>query len=151
HYEVDLLEKYNFHEAIGVLQDFLKVHPDDTVARLRLSNIGLKYGFANLIDGRVEVLPQVESFSAIEHALATVQILRFTKQPDAALRYAYQLLRLHFGEPDAHRSMLIALGPFGEKPTVSQPQLVEPGTAVAFIEESGSSERWVVIEDEYPV
>ena len=145
-YELDLLERYDIPQAIRLLQDRISRHPDDRLSRLRLSLIGLRLDRPELASADPDSLPPVEAASA-RVGRAVVQVLQVGGRPDDALRYAYELLRRHFSDPDAHRAYISVLAPIGPPPNVPRPQEAGIGTAVAYVEEPHSEENWVVIED----
>ncbi len=145
-YELDLLEKYDTPEAIRVLQDWLTRRPEDRLSRVRLSLIGLRLDRPELIAADPEALPPVDAVSA-RVGRAVVQVLQMGGRPDEALRYGYELLRRHFHDPDAHIAYISTLLPLGPAPFVPEPKEVCAGTAVSYVEESHSDERWIVIED----
>lgn len=145
-YELGLLEKYDTAGAIRLLQDRLSRDADDQHARLRLSLIGLRLDRPELVTADPEGLPRVEGASA-RVGRAVVQVLQMGGRPDDALRYAYQLLRRYFSDPDAHIAYISTLIPFGPAPSVTQPTEVGVGSAVCYVEEPNGEERWIIIED----
>ncbi|HXJ92483.1 MAG TPA: hypothetical protein VMT20_06330 [Terriglobia bacterium] len=66
-----------------------------------------------------------------------------------ALRFAYQVLRRNFQEPEAHRAYLAALLVGGPRPSIPSAVVAGPGTAVAFKEDGSMQEEWRVIEEEF--
>jgi tetratricopeptide (TPR) repeat protein len=144
---VQYLQKYDPIEAIEVLDAFLKNNPSHKLAKLSRSVIGLLINRAELVSGSLSDLPTVEELP-VENVVQVVHILRFAKNPDAAVDYAYRFLRLHFKQPQAHRALLISMTPFEPSPTFS-PTLdaVEIGAAVRFEELPGGVPEWRVVED----
>lgn len=145
-YELTVLEKYNFPEAVAALRDYLSQNPTDKIVRLRLSILGLRLRREELVSSHMEDLPSVETVQP-QYGHAVVQVLKSTHQGEQAVSYAYDLLRRNFSDPDAHKAMMFALAPFPEKVELKAPDVVQPGVAVAFIEDGESQVRWFVIED----
>lgn len=145
--ELAVLEKYDVERAIVLLQGYLACHPQAKFMRLRLSLIGMRLNRNELVATDPALLPSLEEVSP-EAGCAVVQVLKMGGRPDEATEFAYQLLRKHFSEVDAHRAFCLCLHPFGPKPTIQTPSIVEPGVAVCFQETGEASESWVIIEDQ---
>lgn len=144
--EVETLEYFDLERAIGLLQERLRSHPDDKHARIRLSYIGLKWGRPELIDARPEALPALDEATPTGGAIA-VDILRQHGDPNEALRYAYELVRLHPEDPDANASLIkVFFDPSSRDLTIRESAEVTAGAAVHYAE-SEDRERWVIIED----
>lgn len=148
-YELSVLEKYDFPEAVAALQDYLSQNPDDKVVRLRLSILGLRLRREELISAELDDLPSAQTVDPSQ-GHAVVQVLRSTHQGERAVLYAYELLRRSFSDPDAHKAMMLALAPFPDEVELKRPDVVEPGTAVAILEDRETQIRWFVIEDTFP-
>jgi tetratricopeptide (TPR) repeat protein len=144
--EVHYLEQYDVDEAIAALKSYLGKSPDDKIARLRLSIIGTNWNRSEIVDGRPSIMPSVNEVS-VQNGRAAVQVMKFGGYPDQALAYAYDLLRLHFGDPNAHRAYTFNLLPFEPKPAVPEFSEVNEGCAVCYVEEYESRENWMIIED----
>jgi tetratricopeptide (TPR) repeat protein len=147
--EIDLLQRYDVEKAIQLIQHYLEQNPADRSVRLRLSVIGMQHGRADLISANADGVPPAETISPNEGVLA-VWILRMAGNPDEALRYAYRLLRLHYGDVYAGRAFLSAMNPLGPKPNVPTFESVAPGAAVCFAEMDSAAEQWLVIEESDP-
>jgi tetratricopeptide (TPR) repeat protein len=144
--EVETLEVFDLEKAIGLLQDRLKNHPDDKHARIRLSFLGLKWGRPELIDARPEALPSLDEATPTGGAI-TVDILRQHGDPNAALRYAYELVRRYPDDADANASLIkVFFDPSSRALTIFESAEVGIGAAVHYAE-SEDRERWVIIED----
>ena len=144
--EVHYLELYDVEGAIAVLKNYLEKFPNDKIARLRLSIIGINWNRPEIIDGRPTVIPNVTEVS-VQNGKAAVQTMKFGGYPNEALAYAYELLRLHFGDPDAHRAYTLNLLPFEPKPDVPEFKEVHRGCAVCYMEEYENRENWMIVED----
>jgi hypothetical protein len=92
------------------------------------------------------VIPSVNHVS-VQNGRAAVQAMKFGGYPDQALAYGYDLLRLHFGDPNAHRAYTFNLLPFEPRPTVPEFTEVSEGCAVCYLEEYEDRENWMIIED----
>jgi tetratricopeptide (TPR) repeat protein len=143
--EVEVLETFDFEGAITLLRERLRTHSEDKLARIRLSQIGLKWQRPELVDSRPEMLPSVEEVTPSQGAVS-VEILRQFGKPDDALRYAYQLVRRFFNEPDANAALvMVFFSPNSTPLTLVDPTEAGAGTAVCYAE--GDNNRWIVIED----
>ncbi len=157
-YELDYLEKYDIEDAIRLTHDYLQAHPEDNFIRLRRSRIGLRWHRPEIVEADPAKMPAVGDVKA-SVGLAVVQVMKLGGYADAALEYSYELVREHFGDPDAHRALMFNLHPISPHPTIPSFTEVAVGAAVAYIEEGENEERWLVIEgsrnpdptrDEYP-
>lgn len=145
-FELEILERTDRQGALRLLNEHVAIHPDDRVMRLRRSAVARGLGRAELVDGEPgampparEVLPQLGRVAA--------QVMRETGHPNEALAYAYELLRRNPADPEAHRTFLYALGPLGPMPVVPEFETAQPGCALCFVEQDGSAEHWVILED----
>jgi tetratricopeptide (TPR) repeat protein len=144
---VQYLQKYHPQEAVEVLDAFLTVNPDHKLANLSRSVIGVMTARPELVSAAMSELPPVEELP-VDRVPQVVHVLRFVKNPDAAVDYAYRYLRLHFGEPDAHRAFLISMTPFEPQPSIPPVlETVEVGAAVRYEELPQGDPKWVVIEE----
>jgi tetratricopeptide (TPR) repeat protein len=146
-YEVQTLEQYDVDGAIAALQHYLAKRPDDRIARLRLSFIGTNRNRADVVDARPSVMPKVEDVS-VENGRAAIQIMKFGGFPNEALAYGYELLRLHFDDPDAHRGFQLNLLPLGPQANIPEsfPD-AKIGCAICYMEDNETQESWMIIED----
>ena len=144
---VQYLQKYHPQEAVEVLDAFLKYNPDHKLAKLSRSVIGIMTNRPELVTGSLLELPTVEELP-VECATQVVHVLRFAKNADAAVDYAYRYLRLHFGEPHAHRAFLISMTPFEPLPNIPPTlETVEIGAAVRYEELPQGDPKWLVVEE----
>lgn len=144
--EISLLERYDVETAIRVLQQHLQEQPDDRMMRLRLSITGLRLSRSELVAAERDVLPSVDEVNP-HVGRAVVQVLRMGGHPNEGLEYAYELLRRHFTDIDAHRAYVSALHPIGPEPSIADPETIQPGVAVCFKERGEEIPCWIVIED----
>jgi tetratricopeptide (TPR) repeat protein len=144
---VQYLQKYHSQEAVDALDAYLERHPDHKLAKLSRSVIGLLTNRSELVSGAIDELPSVNELP-VDNVVQVVHVLRFVKEPDAAVDYAYRFLRLHFKEPNAHRAILIAMTPFEPSPTFPPTlDVVDVGSAVRFEELPIGDPEWRVIEN----
>ena len=144
--ELDRLEHSDPLAALGLMQDYLAEHPEDAVMRLRRSIAADRLGRTDLVIADPSAMPPAREVpSAIGRE--AVRIMREGGRANEALTYAYELLRRHPLDPDAHRGYLAALGPLGPMPHVAEFDTAAPGSAVCFVEQDGNVERWVILED----
>jgi transcription elongation GreA/GreB family factor len=147
--EIDLLQRYDPEAAITAIQRYVQKHPEDLSVRIRLSVLGLQSGRADVVSGEPANMPPASDVRPKE-AVAAVWVLRSTGHVNEAVRYAYQVVRLHFDDAEAHRAYVSAMISTGPQPDISEPAAAGPGTAVNFVEEGATTEQWVVIEEEHP-
>jgi tetratricopeptide (TPR) repeat protein len=144
--EVGTLEKYDVNGAIAALNNYLEKRPDDKIVRLRLSIIGTNWNRPEIVDGRPSVMPVVTEVD-VHNGRAAVQVMKLGGYPSDALAYAYDLLRLHFSDSEAHRAYTFNLLPFEPRPTVPEFAEVKVGCAVCYVEEYETQETWMIVED----
>jgi tetratricopeptide (TPR) repeat protein/predicted nucleic acid-binding protein len=145
-YEVQTLEEYDVSAAITALQEYLHKHPDDIIAKLRLSMIGLNWNRQDVVDARLSAMPPVADVS-VQNGRAAIQVMKMGGHPNEALAYAYELLRLHFNDAQAHRAYTFTLLPFEPRPGVPECSEAKVGCAVCYVEDDETQERWIIIED----
>lgn len=92
---------YDPDRAIDLLQQYLARHPDGRVIRLQLSSFALQLGKKELIEADRAMLPRPEEVPSSCWPLI-VRVMGVGGNPTGALDYAYQLLREHFSESEAH-------------------------------------------------
>jgi tetratricopeptide (TPR) repeat protein len=149
--EILTLERYScFDEAIALMQEYLRSGVNDDLARVfrvRLSLIGLRIGRPELHESDVGKLPP-PSFKILPVCCATACVLMHGPRPEDAATYAYQVLRQHFSEPEAHQIFVATMG-VGEESVVSfpGPTVAGPGSAVHYRVDDSGEEKWVIIED----
>ncbi len=152
--ELNVLQKYNRPAAIGVLQAFLARHPDDKLARLRLSVLGMQSDLPELVVSDPNQLPSVDEVDDVhpeQVGAAVVRILFFGGRRLEALNFAYNLLRRNFDEAAAHH-MYLAVVLEGERDgwTVDRPESVQLGTAVTYREKGDMQNQTIIIENDSP-
>jgi hypothetical protein len=146
--EVGILERYNPDAAVELIKEKLQHHPEDKTLRLHLSVIGLRIGRAEIVSGDPSKMPAAAEVPP-HRGRAAVWVMRMTGHPEDAVRYAYDLLRRHFGDIEANRAYRASMDPIGPNPNIPFPDVVGRGTAVSFVEEGTTTERWVVIEEAF--
>lgn len=145
-YELAVLEEYDVDSAVRTIQDYLKINPDDQLMRLRLSTIGIRLNRDDIVDSHPSHMPPVKDIDPAV-GLAAVRVMKLRGHPDDALAYAYELLRRHFDDPEAHRAYTLLLLPLGPKPSIEELHTAEPNAAVCYVEQHTVEQRWIVIED----
>lgn len=145
-YELELLKDYDVRAAIRIMQERLSEHPEERFVRLRLSLLGLRLEMPELISAEPTLLPSREQVTP-RVAQGVVQVLRLGNRPDDGLRFGYDILRRHWGDPDAHRTYLRAMHPYGPNPNTRSFESVSVGAAVCYREEGDETHHWVIIED----
>ena len=114
--------------------------------RARLSALGIRTGWKDLIERDPEKLPKVKEVGPqIGRLVATV--LRYGGNQHRAVEYAYELLRLNWESSEAHLGMIEVLSPIGPKISVEQPESVAPGIAVRYKEDDTNVCHWHIVEN----
>ena len=146
--EADLarLEKSDPEAAIEMIQRYLAQHPEDSVMRLRRSIAAERLGRHELVIADPAAMPPARSVP-IALGREAVRIMREGGRAIESLSYAYELLRRHPGDIQAHRAFLAALGPIGPMPHVADFDSAAAGAAVCFVEQDTNAEKWLVLED----
>jgi len=145
--EAGIRGHYDIDGTIGLLQEHLRRSPEDRIARLQLSVIGIQLGRDELVSSDPASMPRPED-TAPENWKTIVLVMRSGGHLWEALKFAYRLLRLNFGNVEAHRAYLASLLTTDPKPEIPIPDVAGPGTAVAFTEEGDTQIEWRVIEEE---
>lgn len=145
-FELEILERNDPPSAIRLLDEYLAAHPEDRVMRLRRSAIARKIGRNDLAATDPAAMPAAREVLPSLGRIA-VQLMRDAGRPNEALAYAYELLRRNPTDPDAHRAVLAALGPFGAMPVVPDFETAQLGCAVCWVEQDSAIERWAILED----
>src|ERR1039457_2911029 len=145
-FELPYLNKYDIDAGLQRLEAFLAEHPDHKLARLRLSLIGMGLGRAHLVRAELEDLPDPNELP-LAYAIPVVTLLRFGGHPNAAVDYAYRLVRGHFYDVEAHRALIASLLPGTSSPEIPPlSDVVGPNAAVCYQELPDGHPRWAVLE-----
>jgi tetratricopeptide (TPR) repeat protein len=145
-FESQYLEEYDPMKAISRLEEFISDNPDHRIAKLRLAIVAMRYGKENLSQLTEDVMPLPEDLP-MRYAVAAIQTLQWQNREAFAVDYAYQLLRVHTEEIEAHKAFIASLNP-GVRPDIpAAMDEVEVGSAVQYTEVGASESEWVVIED----
>ena len=144
--ELSFLEMYDTDVAIKILNEEIIQRPDDTELKLRRSMLGLALDRADLVDQAPSSVPKADEVTP-RTAGNAVRVLRAIGHEQDAVQYAYDVIRHNFQEPDAHRAFILALAPFPTKPELEQPDCVETGAAVCYVEQGASFPYWIIVED----
>ncbi len=146
-FETQYLEKYKIEVAIERLQTFIAQHPDNKLAKLRLSLIGLRLNRGELVQSKPEDFPSVNELP-LNYAVPAVQVMKFGGSPNAAVDYAYRFLRAHFNEIEAHQALILSMMPGTFAPDFpAQLEVVAANSAVCYQEFPMGIPTWVVLED----
>ena len=143
--ELSLLEEYDTDRAIEILNEEISRRPGDKALNLRRSRLGLALDRPDLVDQDPSSVPaagEVEPRIAVE----VVRVLKAIGQEQYAVRYAYEVIRHNFQNPDAHVAFTLALGPFGNEPQMENPDCVETNAAVCYVEQGDSTPHWIIVE-----
>jgi tetratricopeptide (TPR) repeat protein len=147
--EIDILQLHDRPAAIEVLRQHLVRCPDDRLAKLRLSVLGLQAEHPELVDTDPEHLPPVEEAAPGTVGHLVLALLSRTGRWHDAYRYAYGLLRRNLSDPLAHLHYCnIIIQGEQEGFRLAASDTVRPGVAVAYREAGDSHEQWLVIEED---
>jgi hypothetical protein len=147
--EASIAETYDPEGAVKLLQSRLIASPDDRMARLRLSMLGLRLRRPDLVCSDLHLLPSLDEATA-EIAFAIVESLMAGGKVGDALEYSYCYLRRNLEEPEAHRVFLNAMSPERKGVEESVPVLFDTaqgGTAVRYHEDNQENDAWIILED----
>jgi tetratricopeptide (TPR) repeat protein len=144
--DLERLERHDPRAALEKLEAHLEEHPEDATIRLRRSILADRLGEVDRVIADPNAMPPARTVSPALGRQA-VRIMREGGRASEALTYAYDLLRRHPGDVDAHRAYLAALGPIGAMPHVPDYETAVPGTCVCFVEQETNTERWITLED----
>lgn len=147
--EVNLLIRYDENElAVQVLQGYLSRYPEDKEFRVWLSQLGICLRRPELVESDPSRLPAAETVNA-EVGRGVAMVLLHGTKPEAAVPYAYHLVRRFPDSPAAHMAMIATRFPMlGIQVEVPGFDTVQPGAAVQLSEEGEEETRWLIIEDE---
>ena len=137
---------YDSDAAIKILNEEIGQRPDDTELKFRRSILGLALDRDDLVDQDPSNVPKADEV-APRAAREAVLVLRAIGHEHYAVEYAYDVIRHHFQDPDAHRAFIQALSPFANQPQLDEPDRVETGAAVCYVEQGESVPHWIIIED----
>ena len=144
--ELSLLEMYDTDAAIKILDEEIRERPDDTELKLRRSMMGLALDRADLVDRDPSSVPKANEV-APRTARDAVHVLKAIGHEKDAVKYAYDVIRRNFQDPEAHRTFILALAPFPNEPQLEKPNRVETGAAVCYVEQGDSIAHWIIVED----
>ncbi|MGA9885394.1 MAG: hypothetical protein WBQ34_16890 [Candidatus Acidiferrales bacterium] len=146
-FEVSYLRKYHIEKAISRLQEFTAGHPENKLARLQLSLIGLGINRPELVHGTADDVPPAKEIP-VDYIIPAVQVLKYGGNPDVAVEYAYRFLRGNFSHIEAHQAFIISMMPSYSCPDIPpEIETAGPGSAVCYQELPDGHEKWVVLED----
>ncbi len=145
--ELSLLELYDTDAAIKILEQEISQRPDDKELKLRRSMLGLALDRDDLVDQDLSSVPEADEVEP-GTAVDAVRVLKTIGHEQYAVEYAYEVVRYNFGYPDAHRAFILALSPFGREPQLENPERVEAGTAVCYVEQGDPVPHWIIIENQ---
>jgi tetratricopeptide (TPR) repeat protein len=145
--EIQILQRYDPHEALRLAQGHLGNHPDDRHVALWQSALALRLGRRDLIISDITRFPEPADLTP-QGSGVVLSILSETGQPAAALRYAYEALRAHFDSEFAHGQFVTYFLQLSSRcPELRVGGTAKPGMAVRYREENEEADRWLIIED----
>ena len=145
--EFSFFREYDVEETIRILDEEIGRWPEDKELGLLRSALGLEFDRPELVDSDPLSIPGAEEVNP-HAAPAAVSVLKAIGQEQRAIRYAYDVLRCNFRDPDAHRAFIISFSDVpGDEPQLRTPDCVETGSAVCYVEQGESSSRWIIVED----
>ena len=144
--ELSLLEVYDTDAAIKVLEEEISKRSDDVELILRRSMLGLALDRVDLVDQDPSNVPKADEVVP-RVAVDAVRVLKGIGHVQYSVKYAYEVLRHNFQDPDAHRAFILALSPFANEPKLEKPECVKGGVAVCYVENEDSVPHWLIVED----
>lgn len=106
-FEADSLVRcYEHRQAIGLLQHWLGLHPEDKPMRVTVSLVALELGETSAVERDPRRLPSVDEISDVEDGLRVHRVLNAGKEQSCAHDFAYQLWRRF---PDDERSQHVLI------------------------------------------
>lgn len=146
--ELTWLSQYDPAAAISLVENELRLDPNNKTMRLGLAALGVRAGRDDLVTTDLAALPSASEILP-QNAVQMINILRRRNRAEDAVRFAYEVIHRNFYDPAAHRAMQSAmLGGAYPEPVIPPTEHVTPGTAVRYAEVGTEGDRWVVIEDE---
>jgi len=152
-FELELSYREKYHDDKGarkVMEEFLSNPPDKEYApyvRARLSYLGIRTGDKSLIEKDPAKLPMVKDIDAKMGQVVAI-VLRHGPEPINGVKYAYELVRLNWGQKEAHLAMIESvLAPVGPVVDIDRPEVVAPGVAIQYQEDDTHELHWHIIED----
>ena len=144
---VQYLQKWVPAEAANILNDFIAANPTHRLAKLQRSVLGVMLNRSDLVNAAAADLPLIAEVPD-DHIMQIIHVLRYAGNPKGAVEYAYQFLRLHFKEAQAHRALLVSMSPFDPMAAIpSTLEEVELGAAVRYDELPAGDSDWIMIEE----
>jgi tetratricopeptide (TPR) repeat protein len=147
--EIATLERVNeLKRAVELIELYLSQFQDDEFRRslrLRRSIIGKRLGIPSLVTHDTSLLP-VATTSNLGEACNTALMLAEGPNRWAGVNYAYEVVRHNFDEAQSHMCLLAIAGPSSavQFPSI---EVVEPGSAVSYLESDETQPKWIIIED----
>lgn len=145
--ELDLLQIYDPDAAVMILNDEISQRPNDTELKLKRSVLGLALDRLDLVDGSQSAVPEPNNVNP-KSALDAVRVLRESGHEQYAVQYAYQVLRHNMADSNAHSAYIFTLSPFGNTPELEDPDHVEAGVVVCYVEQEKTTSYSIVVEDQ---
>lgn len=143
--ELVSLERSDPGRAYEYMQRYLTVHPEDRRVRLRKSWLGVRTGHPEWIERDPALLPD-PNLCELEEARASTYILQMAGKPDAALQYAWTVLRRNPDSQVARDAFLHAIYGGVTEPAIPRGELAEVDSAVTLVDDLGTK-RTVVLEE----
>ncbi|MYE61432.1 MAG: GreA/GreB family elongation factor [Candidatus Dadabacteria bacterium] len=145
--EFSFLIEYDIEKAIEILDKEIKRCPEDKELSLRRSFLGVELDRPELIDDDPSSIPEADQASP-QTALMVVHVLKAINQKLLGIQYAYRVLRRNFQDPDAHMAFIRASLYLNEKkPELEDPDCVEVGAVVCYVEQGNPTTHQIVVKD----
>jgi len=144
-----LLRCHEFPRAIALMQEWLRLHPDDWEVRLNLSIIGINIDRPDIVVSEPSLLPTVKQVQSVEQGATVVSILTHYFGGTSSAQYAYDLWRRFPNDMTAQHSLICAvIGPIATP--LSVPDQVESDSAVTIQEMASRETKTFIIETVNP-
>lgn len=146
--EVDVLVRSREPDrAISLLRDWLREHPGDRRARLKLAQLEVQVDRPSDATFDEALLPRLDDLAHAMEGAALVYVLRRGPQPQRALDVAYELYRRFPEHIASHQTLMSCVfDPSASPLEIERPTVAGHNTAVS-IRRDGEQPRWIFVED----
>ncbi|MCC6999702.1 MAG: hypothetical protein IT370_34180 [Deltaproteobacteria bacterium] len=143
--EAGLLQFSDPRQCYNVLSEYARANPGGRMIALWLSMAAYRLGLLSEVVVDLGRLP--DAAEDLEIGRRVVRLLMDMGVFESALAHAYEILRCHWTEHEAHVLYIQSFFGIPQERRPAQPARVAPGVAVCYQEIGGQGQHWLVIED----
>ena len=143
HLELDALDG-SPDQAEALISEYLGSHPDDRLAWLRRSWLGIREARLEWVDTDLQRMPKPTECHPRNGRVAA-QVLAEVGESAKALNYAFRLFRAHFESGEAREALLDVIYKTSAPPSLTSPEIVDVDCAVTLQDDFGN-EFSVILE-----